>query len=334
MGNVRPEVTFLLAVLAMVSLSRAHADTPGEFLGRSAETAPAIPLVSADWSADAEPLLPGPWGEPLESTFSDDPFEQVALRRSHHWDWTFVPYGWMPWTTGTQVIRGRAATVQASPTQALAHLEQVPFLLYTEARRDRLGIYLDTLYGNVGLTDHAVRTRASDTLSASLGLNAMLFIGELGGVFEIARWDARTSSTALDVLGGVRYWHQEGELYLQLTDTLDIRHLIIRKDKAIAKSGGVNWVDPIVGARLRRSLRSGHELYLRGDVGGFEGGSQFTWNITTAWAFELCASEHATISGALGYRLLDVDFTRGSGYRLYVFDMLLQGPFVAGALSF
>ena len=42
------------------------------------------------------------------------------------------------------------------------------------------------------------------------------------------------------------------------------------------RSGSVDWVDPFVGARLRQLLAPGQNLTLRGDVGGFDVGSDFT----------------------------------------------------------
>lgn len=90
----------------------------------------------------------------------------------------------------------------------------------------------------------------------------------------------------------------------------------------------------MVGARLRRTLRTGEESYLRGAIGGFHAGSQFTRNITAAYVFELCDRGTVTYSGLIVYRLLDVDYSRGSAYSLYTFDVLMQGPLVGLAIGF
>ncbi len=250
------------------------------------------------------------------------------------WTLDVVPYAWAPWLNGTETVAGRTANVHASPIQGLVHLQQVPVMLYTEARRGPIGVYGDIIYGNVGLDQSAVSTRPSRTLSGALGLDALAFIGEIGGVYEIAEWQSGNGTTAIDVLGGARVWHQEADLKLAITEHLDLHHLVIERGYAVARSGTINWIDPLVGARLRRRMRTGEEIYLRGDVGGFNAGSQFTWNITAAYAFELCAGETVTYSGLIGYRLLDVDYTRGHGYTLYTFDTLLQGPLLGLAISF
>ena len=44
----------------------------------------------------------------------------------------------------------------------------------------------------------------------------------------------------------------------------------------VARSNDLEWVDPVVGARMRRHLTSsGSEFNLEGDVGGFGAGSEF-----------------------------------------------------------
>jgi len=45
----------------------------------------------------------------------------------------------------------------------------------------------------------------------------------------------------------------------------------------IAKSGSVDWADPFIGARLQHQPTPGQAITLRGDVGGFGAGSQFSW---------------------------------------------------------
>ena len=42
-------------------------------------------------------------------------------------------------------------------------------------------------------------------------------------------------------------------------------------------SGG--WVDPIIGARYRRQLGDKWQIGLRGDIGGFNVGSEFAWYV-------------------------------------------------------
>jgi hypothetical protein len=88
---------------------------------------------------------------------------------------------------------------------------------------------------------------------------------------------------------GGRYWHQELDVDLDLAGTANVGGLIVSGNRAIAKSGSVDWIDPFLGARLRYALSPGEEIALRGDVGGFGAGSQFTPAAMATWPnwFEL-----------------------------------------------
>ena len=51
----------------------------------------------------------------------------------------------------------------------------------------------------------------------------------------------------------------------------------------------------------------------RADVGGFDAGSQFSWNVLGAYSFTFAVRNGVTLSGLLGYRALSVDYEKGSG---------------------
>jgi hypothetical protein len=129
-----------------------------------------------------------------------------------------------------------------------------------------------------------------------------LFVGG-GAAYEIARWrsggggsikDANVfeRSTAIDLLVRARYWHEDISL--------------VSRTRAIARSGDVDWVDPPVGLRVRHQLASGQDLVLRADVGGFDAGSQFSWNVLGAHNFTFADRNGVTCAGLLGYRALSV----------------------------
>jgi hypothetical protein len=104
--------------------------------------------------------------------------------------------------------------------------------------------------------------------------------------------------------------------------------------RAIARAGDVDWVDPLVGLSLRHQVAPGQELLLRGDVGGFGAGSEFSWNVIGAYSFEVGVYYGVTVSGVLGYRALAVDFERGSGISRYDYDVIQHGPLLGLTASF
>ena len=70
----------------------------------------------------------------------------------------------------------------------------------------------------------------------------------------------------------------------------------------------------------------GQDFILRGDVGGFSVGSQFSWNALAAYSFVFSKRDGVTYSGLLGYRALSADYEQGSGRTKYVYDVVMHGP--------
>lgn len=256
------------------------------------------------------------------------------------WRLSFTPYGWLPFLTGEQTVKGRTVELDVDPIQVLEHLERAPFMGYAEARNGPLAFYSDIFYANLGLSADGVRSRSvhpkiTGTLSAALGLDFEEAVVEAGGAYEIAKWPSGGgSSTAIDILAGARYWHQDMSINLALTGTLDIGDLVVSKGIAIARGGSVDWVDPLVGARIRHRLAAGQELLLRADVGGFGVGSRFSWNALAAYSWEIAVQDGVTYSGLLGYRALDVDYEQGSGRTKYEYDVLQHGPVTGLTIAF
>jgi len=83
---------------------------------------------------------------------------------------------------------------------------------------------------------------------------------QLGAAYEIARWRSDGSgsikdanvferSTAIDLLVRGRYWHDDISL--------------VSRNRAIARSGDLDLVDPLVGLRVRYQWAPGRELVPR-----------------------------------------------------------------------
>jgi hypothetical protein len=252
------------------------------------------------------------------------------------WSVRFTPYGWAPSMSGTQTIRGRSAKVDASFIEVLEKSDSLIGLMAdVEIRNGPFALLGDVVWSKVGLSGDTVRTRSvapgiNASIGASVGLDVQMAIAEAGVAYEIAR----SGSLAFDVIGGGRFWWQKADLSLDLTGTLDIGDLQIVRERAISRSGSVDWADPLVGGRIRYELAPGHQLSLRGDVGGFGVGSDFSWQAIAAYAWDFARYNNVTFSGVLGYRALYVDYAQGSGRQRYEFDMLQHGPVVGISARF
>jgi len=258
------------------------------------------------------------------------------------WSLTVTPYGWAPFIQGDVSVKGRTVDIDVNPIELLGDLTAVPLMAYTEARKGPLVLYNDIIFAKVGADGSVSRSVRGLTVGASANIDYELTIIEAGGAFVIARWSSGGgykggagfgSYTAVDVLAGARYWHQDVDLKFGLTGTLDLNGLVVTRNRAIARSGGVDWVDPLVGFRIRQGLAPGQELLLRADVGGFDVGSQFSWNVLAAYSFDFAVRDGVTYSGVLGYRALSVDFD-GSGTSRFKEDVVLHGPVVGLTLRF
>jgi hypothetical protein len=229
---------------------------------------------------------------------------------------------------GTQTVRGRSVKVDASFIDIVEKSDTLVALMGNfEARNGPFALYGDLVWSKVGVEGGNVRTRTlapgvTGTLGTSLSLDIEMATIEVGAAYEVAR----SGLLSFDVLAGARYWHQEADLSFEIAGAVDIGALQIAGAKAFARSGSVDWLDPVIGARVRYAVAPGHELFLRGDIGGFGAGSDFSWQAFGGYGFDFGTYNGITFSGIVGYRALSVDYAQGEGRRLYEFDMLQHGP--------
>jgi hypothetical protein len=265
------------------------------------------------------------------------------------WSFRFIPYGWLTSLNGKQTVRGRTASVDASFPKIVEDTigkggTLVGLMGDFEARYGALGLYGDIVWAKVGVSGDSVHTRRFDpTISGTIGtshsVNVNMAIAEGGAAYEVARFglphgDSPAIPTAIDLVVGARYWYQQANLSFNLSTSLDTSDLTIVRNRALAKSGSVDWVDPLVGARVRFMVAPGQNIFLRGDVGGFGVGSKISWQAIGGYGFDFAEKNGITYSGIIGSRALYVDYVQGAGRNRYGFDMLQYGPVLGVAMSF
>ena len=262
------------------------------------------------------------------------------------WQFSFTPYGWLPWISGNMVVKGRALDVAVDPIEIIDHLDwsTLPmWMSYAEARRGPLSLFNDIVYAQLsgagGFTRSVSGRRATATFGGHVTADYQLAIVEAGSAYQIWSNGSQGSagSTAFDLLAGARYWHQDVDISADVTGTVTLNGplgLSIRGNRAIASSGSVDWVDPFVGARVRQQLAPGQEIVLRGDVGGFGAGSQFTWQAIDTYNWLLGVTHGIPVDGYVGFRALSADFSQGSGTSKFTFDNVIYGPVIGATLRF
>jgi hypothetical protein len=95
-------------------------------------------------------------------------------------------------------------------------------------------------------------------------------------------------------------------------------------------TGTQDWWDPIIGANFNLPLGKQFSFNVRGDIGGFGAGSDFTWQAFPyfGWQFAKWGSVEA------GYRWVYMDYETGSGASRFKYDMLIQGPQIGVTVHF
>lgn len=206
-----------------------------------------------------------------------------------------------------------------------------------------------------------VNVTARAEIDAAVDVELEQTILDFGATYELFKWpkgrvasfkDTAPSAggyTALDAVFGGRYIAFDAATDLRLNVNFDIgieatfsrvfrpskktftRQIGGQRQVFINISDREEWVDPFVGLRLRSRSQSGWEWWLRGDVGGFGVASDFAWQLIGGLGKEW-ESRHGTMAWMLGYRVLDTDYSNGSGDNAFLYDVLIHGP-VAG-LSF
>ncbi|MGZ4036472.1 MAG: hypothetical protein ACXVPQ_01510 [Bacteroidia bacterium] len=261
------------------------------------------------------------------------------------WTYQITPYIWLPSVSGSTTLLGRTTDVDVSFYDLAKHA-QIPkdlfgTMAYMEARKDRFSVFADIAYMQVGVSASGLRVRQfapelSAAIGATLGFKYHETIAQLAMAYELARWTGMSpgSWTALDVFGGGRFWWQRAEATLDVSTAVTLAGLTFNNTRAVAGSGDVNWVDPLVGLKLRHQFMPGQQIMLMADIGGFNVGSKRTWQAVGAYNFDIKQTQSVTWSGMVGYRALYVDYEQGSGLSAYEFNILQHGPILGITAQF
>jgi hypothetical protein len=212
---------------------------------------------------------------------------------SDSWDFKLKPFVWFAGMSSTVGVGDQQGGVDMNFGDILDDLSAA-WMVQFEASNDEWVVFLDTEY--ISMNDQLdsrfpdIRTHVDQTII------------ELG-----ARYKIKGPSGSFEPLAGIRYYKIGTHIYPAsggegLTSNLD-------------------WTDPFVGAKFTAPTSERSFFSLRGDVGGFGVGSDFTWGGNAQFGWDL----NDTTQLALGYRVLDIDYEEaGSSY-----ENQLSGPFLA-----
>lgn len=238
----------------------------------------------------------------------------VVSQRASDWKFSLATYAWLPWISGDLDVRGRSFDVDVAPNDILRSLDwsTLPvWMSYAELRNGPLTFFNDIVW--TALEDGQGFNRKF--ISGDVQVDYTQLTVELGAAYAV--WSQ--GGATVDVLAGGRYWRQSTDVYVDLGSGL-----------ALDRSATVDWVDPFIGARLIQPVAPGQSILVRGDVGGFGAGSDFSWQALATYNMKLCETGGTVIDGYFGYRALAVDYSEGS----YELDVVQHGPVMGLTMNF
>ncbi len=294
-----------------------------------------------DWSQPAERTSTG--ATPL---LASPQFSQMAAPALGDWRITAAPYLWAVGINGSMTARGETVGTDFSFIDFLTKTSAFPlnFAGRVEASNGPFGVYGDFIWMQLRAAGSLLQLRSpfADVLvaaSADAHMKQTMAIGEAGVSYELARWKflgAPNSTTTLDAYAGMRYWYVDLDLELDAagagaSQLLGLSQLGAR---AVAKTGGLQWVDPVIGLRARHEFAPGERFETRGDIGGFGAGSAFSWQVYGGYSRDVDWNG-LKLTGSIGYRALSVDYSK-TDYdgRQSGINAILHGPLVAVGLRF
>jgi hypothetical protein len=216
------------------------------------------------------------------------------------WEFAFTPYLWGSGIDGIVGIGSQEADFEVSAKDLLESLD-FAFMANFEGRKERWSFSMDFNYTDLGKDVTAENTSIPVPEDLRLDMGMAIVAGDVG--YQVVN--------SLDILGGIRRVSGSAGLTVDEGTLADV-------------DGG--FTDPIVGARFRRYLSEKLWVNVRGDVGGFGAGSEFSWSVSAVGGFRVSK----LISLDFGYRIWDFDYE--SDDELRKLDLALGG--FGGGLTF
>ncbi len=236
---------------------------------------------------------------------------QEAIAAPDQWQLSVTPYFWAAGAKGHITADGRRTGVDISFSDIWDALDCAA-LGHIEARKEKWGLFFDTIYMNLGQSDRITLITPEDVVvTPNAKIDLTMRIIEYGGFYQVAQWCPSGDSKKtikLDALAGGRYWDIEQKV------TID------SESSKVSDS----WTDPFIGARLIAPVNDWLLFHIRADIGGFSissEASEQTLNVIVGPAIKL--SDRMDL--VAGYRWLDLDREPTSNSEG---DLTLSGPIV------
>jgi len=306
----------------------------------------ALTVLSSALIARSEPVLAD---EPKAAAGPVETAQANIAPDPEPWRIDATLYGWLIGMSGNVTTHGQTFDTNASFIDLVGHSDSLTgFMGYFEADKGKVGFYTDLVYADLGFSAAQLNWRnplpgLKITLATSEALTFKMFIVDLGGVYEVQRWSGSEGSfTALDLTGGIRYWNMSADasldaaLNVDLSHTFDFTRLGIDRTfsfernfgLSVARSDSIQWVDPVIGLRLRHQFTPHQRVLVWGDVGGFGLQSSITWQGLAAYSYAWDLDGGSQVAALIGFRALGVNYAVPGAVNGFAMNETLYGPVI------
>lgn len=291
--------------------------------------------------------VPAPTGTPTQPSFtaSAPSLDSAAPGRSptapeparlddpRRLEIAFAPYIWITSFSGTQTVRGASFDVNQTFIDILQESNMVFGLMgAVDVRYDRLVFQFNAAWTTAEFETRKTALGSVDVKSDATLDNVWL---ELFGGYRVVdepmgETPEDTRRITLDAFGGVRWTLLSLDADIKANGNATLPDgSEISVGQSVSKDESESWAEPFFGLRLGVDITDRWVLQLRGDVGGFGLGSDFSWQAAgvVGYRFELFGLQSAVFGG---FRALGQDYTNGD----FGWDMIVYGPMMGMQIAF
>jgi len=198
--------------------------------------------------------------------------------------------------------------IDANPGDVFSNLK-FGGMLYFEAQTGKWSITSDLVFMNLQQDITETTLLHSGTVKANQG------VWENAGLYRVFPF--------LEVGIGGRLNH--------LKTSMDVRRNVLPAGtEEVVRESKATWFDPVMIARLSADIKDKWLFQLRGDLGGFGIGSDFTWQAQAYMGYRFSKLFQLTA----GYRILSIDYEKNTSSEPFVFDMDEFGPVIRFGFHF
>ena len=240
------------------------------------------------------------------------------------WDISAAPYFWAPSIDGDSTISGATSKIDLSFGDIIDDFDVMGISTRVEAWKGNWGFIFDGMYidleAEADLKDPPPAGDVDVEIASGTADFALAY-----KLVVLSLEEESTRKMTFSPLGGIRYQYLDQEVKLKGDHpTLGPANTTL--------GGNEDWVEPFVGAEFRYDLTEKLAVVSRADAGGFGIGSAstLTWNflIGVDWTFK------DNMDLKVGYRVMDMDYSRGSGDDEFGWDGRMYGPILGLNIHF